>query len=144
MCPGNSNPCVTKLELIVNTIINRPFFINIVRLSYPFFFFFLSTHSIAQCCTLPYRKVVGRALFVSLVSPRSSLFPHDSLQLPVWWHGSSPPTYFLSLFWCLLSSHLSLQATFLCCTWFPSVSIYSVLFSCHVSCLLDASTLLFT
>lgn len=75
-------PVSQSFELITNTKRNRllsdkccakcppPLFFSI--------FFPLSSwaaHSIAQWCTLPCKKGVGRALFVSLVSPRSSLFP---------------------------------------------------------------------
>lgn len=117
-----------------------PLFLNICP-KCTLLFFSWAGYTTAQWCTLPCKKGLGRALFVHSVSPWSSLFlmTHCSSS---WWHGSSPPTHFLGLFRCLLSFHLSLQATLHSYTQFHSTWIYSALCSCHISCLLNAFTLL--
>lgn len=61
------------------------FFLKYLSKMHPLFFSRV-VYNIAQWCPLPCKKGIGKALFVSLVSPRSSLFPmtHCSSWLMAW------------------------------------------------------------
>lgn len=118
-----------------------PLFLNICPKCPLLFFFFLSRLYYCSVMHFALQERVRQSIICTLGITLVQSLPHDSLQLQLmaWLISSYPLPWSLQMF---AQLHLSLQATLHSYTQFHSTWIYSALCSCHISCLLNAFTLL--